>query len=74
LHPRAFGQFSPVRLNGLDAAKTYKVQEINKMKGIRSSFYSDGKTFSGDYLMKVGLSLPNNNELTSAVIEINEVK
>lgn len=74
LHPRAFGQFSPVRLNGLAAVKTYKVQEINKMKGIRSSFPSDGKTFSGDYLMKVGLSLPNNNELTSAVIEIMEVK
>ena len=74
LHPRAFGQFSPVRLAGLDAAKTYKVQEINKMKGIWSSFSSDGKTYSGDYLMKVGLSLPNNNELTSAVIEITEVK
>ena len=74
LHPRAFNQFSPVRLAGLDAAKNYKIQEINKMKGVWSSFPSNGKTFSGDYLMKVGLSLPNNNELTSAVIEITEVK
>lgn len=74
LHPRAYNSFSPVRLTGLDPAKTYKVQEINKMKGQWSSFSADGKTFSGDYLIKVGLSLPNNNELTSAVIEITEVK
>ena len=74
LHPRAFNQFSPVRLAGLDAAKNYKIQEINKMKGVWSSFPTNGKTFSGDYLIKVGLSLPNNNELTSAVIEIIEVK
>ncbi|MGE5394916.1 MAG: alpha-galactosidase [Candidatus Saccharibacteria bacterium] len=74
LHPRAYNQFSPVRLTGLDPAKTYKVQEINKMKGQWSTFPAEGKTFSGDYLIKVGLSLPNNNELTSAVLEITEVK
>lgn len=74
LHPRSFNQFSPVRLTGLDAGKNYKIEEINKMPGSRSRFMADGKTFSGDYLMKIGLSLPNNNELTSAVIEISEVK
>ena len=74
LHPRAFNQFSPVRLTGLDPNKTYKIQETNKMPGSWSRFTSDGKTFSGDYLIKVGLSLPNNSELTSAVIEITEVK
>ena len=75
LHPRTMSQFYPVRLQGLDANKTYKVEEINKMKGGRGfGFFSNGKTFSGDYLMKVGLSLPNNSELTSAVIEITEVK
>ena len=74
LHPRAFNQFSPVRLTGLDPKKSYKVEETNKMPGSRSGFSSEGKTFSGDYLIKVGLSLPNNNELTSAVIEITEVK
>lgn len=74
LHPRKFDQFSPVRLIGLDPEKSYKVQEINKMKGVWRSFPSDGKTFSGDYLTKVGLALPNNSELTSAVIELTEVK
>jgi alpha-galactosidase len=74
LHPRARSRFSAVRLMGLDPNKTYKVEEINKMSNAKISFSSEGKTFSGDYLIKVGLSLPNNNELTSAVIEITEVK
>ena len=74
LHPRAFSQYSPVRLLGLDPEKKYKIEEINKMPASRGRFMADGKTFSGDYLMKIGLSLPNNGDLTSAVIEISEVK
>jgi len=74
LHPRFSTRFSPVRLNGLDPNKSYKLNEINKMPSIKSFFPSEGKTFSGDYLMKIGVSLPNNNELTSAVIEITEAK
>jgi len=74
LHPRSFGQFSPVRLMGLDSNKNYKIEEINKMSKSWSRFMAEGKTFSGDYLMKIGLQLPNNNDLTSAVIEITEAK
>lgn len=74
LHPRFNNRFSPVRLNGLDPNKSYKLKEINKMPGFRSFFSAEGKSFSGDYLMKIGLSLPNNSELTSAVIEITEAK
>jgi len=74
LHPRAFNQFSAVKLAGLDPQKNYKIEEINKMVSTGGGFRADGKTFSGDYLMKIGLSLPNNNELTSSVIEITEVK
>jgi len=74
LHPRSFGQFSPVRLMGLDPVKNYRIEEINKMPNGRSRFMAEGKIFSGDYLMKIGLSMPNNNELTSAVIEITEAK
>ncbi|MCX6237628.1 MAG: alpha-galactosidase [Bacteroidia bacterium] len=74
LHPRTFGQFSPVRLMGLDSNKNYKIEEINKMSKGWSRFTAEGKTFSGDYLMKIGLQLPNNSDLTSAVIEITEAK
>lgn len=72
LHPRSFGQFSPVRLMGLDPNKKYKIEEINKMGSSWSRFMAEGKIFSGDYLMKIGLQLPNNSDLTSAVIEITE--
>jgi alpha-galactosidase len=44
------------KLKGLNLAKQYKITELNKSAG-RSSFYGDGKTFSGEYLMNVGLSL-----------------
>jgi alpha-galactosidase len=74
LHPRTFGQFSPVRLQGLDPNKNYKIEEINAIPNPWSRFSANGKTFSGDYLMKIGLSLPNNSDLTSAVIEITETK
>jgi alpha-galactosidase len=78
LHPRSMNRFTPVRLQGLDPNKSYKIEEINKMKGGRGSGMFgggfSGKTYSGDYLMKVGISLPNNSELTSAVIEITEAK
>lgn len=74
LHPRAYNHYSPVRLTGLDPARNYKVQEINKAKGQWSPFPAEGKIYSGDYLIKIGLSLPNNSELSSAVMEITEVK
>jgi alpha-galactosidase len=74
LHPRTFGQFSPVHLMGLDPNKNYRIEEINKMPNGRSRFMAEGKTFSGDYLMKIGLPLPNNSDLTSSVIEISEMK
>ena len=78
LHPRSMNRFTPVRLQGLDPNKNYKIEEINKMKGGRGPGMFgggfNGKTYSGDYLMKVGISLPNNSELTSAVIEITEAK
>lgn len=74
LHPRSFNKFSPVRLQGLDPNKNYRIEEINKALGSRSKFLLEGKTITGDYLMKVGLSLPNNSDLTSAVIEISEQK
>ena len=74
LHPRAFNQFRPVSLSGLDPKKNYKVEEINKMPNSHSRFMADGKVFSGDYLIKIGLQLPNNSDLTSSIIEITEVK
>jgi alpha-galactosidase len=66
--------FNPVLLQGLDSDKNYKVEEINLFPGFRTSCPGSGKIFSGDYLMKAGLIVSNNRSLTSAVIEITEVK
>ena len=70
MHPR-YGEFlQPVRLQGLDANKRYKVEEINLMPGARSSLKDNGKVYSGDYLMKIGLNLFSAGHLKSHVLEI----
>jgi len=62
-------------LQGLDPDKMYTLQEINKETERRSNFRKyEGKTFSGDYLMKVGLNFTMSNEMESIVFKLNEVK
>ncbi|HEY5139802.1 MAG TPA: alpha-galactosidase, partial [Methylococcales bacterium] len=73
LTPLRDNTFYPVRLEGLDAQKKYKVEEISLFPGQASSIPEKGKIFSGDYLMKVGINPSSNSRLTSAVIEIAEV-
>ncbi len=70
VHPRYAEKTLPVRLQGLDAAKKYRVQEINLMPGAGSNFSENGKTFSGEYLMTVGLNLFTTQQLNSRVIEV----
>jgi len=62
----------PVRLQGLDPNATYLINEINLMQGQKSSLRADGQTFSGEYLMNVGLPVFSRNRLSSKVIEIIE--
>ena len=57
IHPRYQEKLQPVRLQGLDPDKAYTVKEINLMPGTKSAMKADGKTFTGDYLMKVGLDV-----------------
>lgn len=70
MNPRRGEVIQPVRLQGLDAAKRYKVEEINLMPGTRSSLSENGKVYSGDYLMKVGLNLLSTSPLKSHVVEL----
>jgi alpha-galactosidase len=69
-----FGEtFNKVRLQGLDPAKIYKIQEINvETEGRRFGPSESGKSYSGDYLMKIGLSTGSGMPLTSTVYEISE--
>ena len=72
LHLRFNEEFTRVRLAGLDPVRPYRVREINLMPGQKSSLPENNQTYSGDYLMKVGVlaSGPNPAALTSRVLEL----
>ena len=73
IHPRFGEKTFPVKLQGLDPNKKYKVQEINLMPGQKSTLVTDGGTFSGDFLMKIGMNVFSTAHAHSKVIELTEV-
>jgi len=70
IHPRFGEKLLPVKLQGLDAKKMYKVKEINLMPNSKSNLAANEKTYSGDYLMKVGINAFTTNQAFSRVIEL----
>lgn len=68
VHPRYNEKLDNVKLQGLDATRNYSVREINIADGSQSQ---DVKTYSGKYLMTVGLPLFTRNDLASRVYELN---
>ena len=66
------GSTSPVQFKGLDANKTYAVKEINLYPGTKSEL-ADGKTYSGNYLMTVGVNPVLHAGRTSVLLEIKAV-
>ncbi len=60
---------SKLLLKGLDANAQYKLTEINKGSFSRLNDY-EGKTFSGAFLMNVGLQFDMYNDYESAVIQL----
>lgn len=70
VYPRYQEKLIPVKLQGLDPDKMYKVEEINLMPQSVSDMDANGKVFSGDYLMKAGLEVFGFNPMTSHVIEL----
>lgn len=67
VHPRYNEKLDNVNLQGLDATRNYSVREINLADGSQSQ---DVKTYSGKYLMTVGLPLFTRNDLASRVYEL----
>lgn len=63
----------PVKLQGLNPDRQYIIEEINLMPGDKSNLESNGKTFSGDYLMNVGLDVFTSKHMNSKIIEITEL-
>lgn len=73
LYPRYQEKLLPVKLQGLDPHKRYKVEEINLMPEVESALPANGKVLSGDYLMKVGLDVLGFTAMRSHVIEITAI-
>jgi alpha-galactosidase len=72
LNARYGETFNRVRLQGLDPSKTYKIQEINIPAGVKRGSVENGRSYTGDYLMKTGLNIGTATPLTSSVFEITE--
>jgi alpha-galactosidase len=72
LNTRRQDIFNRVLLQGLDPQKNYRVKEINLYPETKSAQPDHDKTFSGSYLMNVGLQLAPGraNPLTSNIYEI----
>lgn len=68
VHPRYNEKLHNVKLQGLNPSATYKVREINRAD---CSVDNDVKTYSGQYLMTVGLPLFSNGDLSSRIYELN---
>lgn len=66
LHPRYREPLFNVRLQGLDPSLVYSVKEINLPEGQKA----ETKTYTGDYLMKIGLPVLTASEGTSHVLEL----
>lgn len=70
VYPRFQEKLMNVKLQGLDPNKTYKVEEINLMPGVDSTLKSNGQTYTGDYLMKVGIEVFGFAATQSHVLEL----
>jgi alpha-galactosidase len=70
-----FGDVFPkLVLQGLDANKKYKVEEINLENDSRPAFKQSGQVYSGDYLMKAGIEWYLNSPVSSSVLELTEME
>jgi len=74
LHTVRWDNFSKIMLQGLDASKKYKVEEINLEEGKAPAFRQSGQLFTGDYLMKEGLDWYLRSPLSSSILEITAVE
>jgi len=63
----------PIRLKGLDPAKTYRLKEIDLYPGAVSSI-DDNKTYSGEFLMTAGFNPDVDLRRTSVVLSVEAVK
>lgn len=64
------GTTYPVKLKGLDPSKQYRVTELLVAPGKKAMCKANGKTFSGDYLMKAGIESGTKRAQDAVVLSI----
>jgi alpha-galactosidase len=62
----------PIRLKGLDASKSYRLRELNLYHGSKSSI-DPSKTYTGDFLMKIGFNPDIRASRTSVILKIEAI-
>jgi len=68
------GNVQPLILKGLDPEKMYTLTEVNRDPKSYSWFSPlDGKTFSGEFLMKYGIRFTMYNEYDSKIIKLTAI-
>jgi len=72
IHPRFMANLLPTKMEGLNPSALYTVKEVNLMPGEKSKLSFDNKTYTGDYLMKIGLMITSTNEMSSRIIEMTQ--
>ena len=70
IFPRYNENLDRIRFQGLDPDRMYTIRETNVPEGKEPDFDFEGKAFSGDFLMNVGLDLLGSVHLSSNVFEI----
>ncbi len=63
----------PVRLKGLDPNRKYRVKEINLYPGSGSVLGNEDLTFTGDFLMNVGINPETNTYHSSVVLQLEAI-
>ncbi|WP_290305722.1 alpha-galactosidase [Mucilaginibacter flavus] len=62
----------PIKLKGLDPTKKYRIEEINQYPNSRS-YIDKNKTYSGDFLMKIGFNPQADARRTSVVLKVTAI-
>jgi alpha-galactosidase len=70
---RLLTDVQPIKLNGLDANKKYTIKEVNIYPNANSTINAS-QVYSGDFLMKVGINPQVNQQRTSVILDVSEVK
>ena len=73
IHPRYGEMQLPTRLKGLDPDARYQVREVCLMPGTQSWLGCNDRVYTGDYLMKVGLTVTSANQLVSHIVELSKL-